>query len=111
MTFNSHKTTMPKTRQADYCLSCLDDSVFMDFNLNKDNCIYLVRISFDGYGCCNLEQPSEPLNQDYSIEFINQMKNENLNQKNIENLVRELIELNKEQIWEDALESYGLVNQ
>ena len=50
---------MPESRKADYYLSCLDSSVFIDFNRSNENLISLVRISFDGYGCCNLDEKSK----------------------------------------------------
>ena len=51
--FDFFKTSMPSTRKADYYLGGLDSSVFIDFNRTKENRISLVRISFDGYGCCD----------------------------------------------------------
>ena len=107
--FDFFKTTMPKTRKADYYLGCLDGSVFIDFNHSKDNGIFLVRISFDGYGCCNLEERAKPLNHKNSQKFIKEIRKEELNQEAIEILVKEAIRINKENIWTDAIEKYGLI--
>ena len=45
-----YKIKMPKSRKAKYYLGCYDGSVFIDLNKSSD-CIYLKRISFDGFGC------------------------------------------------------------
>lgn len=106
--YDFFKTTMPQTRKADFYLGCLDSCVFIDFNLNNNDQIYLQRISFDGYGCCELEN-SKALDQKDSIKFVEEMTRETIDQKIIEELVKELIGLNLEQIWTDALEDYKLI--
>lgn len=107
--FNFFKTTMPETRKTKYHLGCLDSSVFIDFDCSNENQIYMVRISFDGYGCCNLEDKSECLNLKDSQEFIEEFEKENFNQVTISRLVKELININKDHIWTDALKEYGLI--
>lgn len=102
------KTTMPQTRKADFYLGCLNSSVFIDFNLNNNDQIYLQRISFDGYGCCEVEN-SKTLDQRGSIKFVEEMNKESIDQKIVEQLVKRLIEVNSEQIWTDALEEYKLI--
>jgi len=111
MNFDFFQTTMPSTRKADFYLGCLDGSVFIDFNRTSNNQIYLCRISFDGYGCCNLENGSNPLSQNESKKFINEIKNENLNQAIITKLVKQIIKINREYIWNDALEKYNLISK
>ncbi len=109
--FDFFKTTMPKTRKADYYLGCLDSSVFLDFNRSDDNNISLIRISFDGYGCCNLDDKAKPLSAVDSEKFIEEMEKENFNQESIGSLVKEILKLNKDHIWTDALEEYGLMEK
>ena len=99
---------MPQSRKADYQLGCLDSSVFIDFNNTNENRIVLRRISFDGYGCCNLNEQANHLNIEDSQKFIEELKNEELNQNIITKLVKEAIKLNKKHIWTDAIEQYGL---
>ncbi len=43
-----------KTRACNYCFSLQGGNVFADFNIDNNQCLYLVRISFDGYGCCDV---------------------------------------------------------
>ncbi|MBL7888648.1 MAG: hypothetical protein JNL24_03790 [Bacteroidia bacterium] len=107
--FDFFKTTMPESRKADFYLGCLDSSVYMDFNCTADRRIYLCRISFDGYGCCNITNNAKCLDEQLSKKFIHEIGEDNLNQEKITKIVLELIRLNKDNIWSDALEEYGLL--
>ncbi len=109
--FDFHRTTMPADRKADYYLCYHDSSVFIDFNSSASNEISLIRISFDGFGCCDIEKQSKKLNLKDSQEFLKQIKQDNLNQEVIAELVKKLIFLNKDFIWTDALEKYGLIKK
>lgn len=63
-------TSMPDTRRANYHLSYSDGSVFLDFDTIDDS-IRLMRISFDGYGCCNLDRDTTtPMNPQDGREFL-----------------------------------------
>ncbi|MGS2727990.1 hypothetical protein ACU8DI_15395, partial [Psychroserpens sp. BH13MA-6] len=107
--FYFFKTILPKTRIADYCLGCLDSSVFIDFNRTEDNCISIIRISFDGYGCCELDNSAQSLNKSDSVEFIEQIESEKLNQEIITRLIKKIVSKNKNQIWTEAIKEYGLL--
>ena len=109
--FNFFKTTMPNTRKADFYLGCLDGSVFIEFNRKENDQISLVRISFDGYGCCNLDKKAESLNKEESALFIEELNKENLNQEAITELIKKAIEINEEHIWNDALQEYELIEK
>ena len=109
--FDFFKTIMPKTRKADFYLGCLDGSVFIDFNLTKDNLISLCRISFDGYGCCNITETKNLLNSELSKKFIEEISKDELDQKKLTPLIKEIIKINHEYIWADALEEYNLVDK
>ena len=101
-------TTMPESRKADYYLGYYEGSVYLDFNISEENLIYLIRISFDGYGCYNFETNSKPLNQNDSMLFIELIKESELHQVLLKYIVIKAIELNKENISEDALKEYKL---
>lgn len=109
--FNFFKTTMPKTRKADFYLGCLDGSVFIDFNRIENDQISLIRISFDGYGCCNLDKKAESLNKEESALFIEELNKDILNQEAITVLVKKAIEINEERIWNNALQEYELIEK
>jgi hypothetical protein len=109
--FDFFKTSMPESRKADFYLGCLNGSVFLDFNQSRENLISLRRISFDGYGCCNLEPTTNHLNHKSSRKFIELVSKDNLNQEELTILVKEIITLNMDNIWVDALEEYGLIDK
>ena len=107
--FDFFKTVMPNSRKADFYLGCLDGCVFIDFNITSDKLISLRRISFDGYGCCNLPGNPNLLNLEKSKRFIEELTKVELDQENLTLLVREIIKINKEFIWTDALDEYKLI--
>lgn len=107
---NFFKTTMTETRKADYYLGCLDSTVFFDFNVSDKNLVYLIRISFDGYGCCNFEDKSKPLSIEDSKIFIQFIDRDEFFQYIIGSLVKKAIRINKENIWIDALNEYELLD-
>jgi hypothetical protein len=45
--------SLPPFRGGRFCLSLQEDSVFADFDVGDDGRVVLLRISFDGYGCCS----------------------------------------------------------
>ena len=109
--FDFFKTTMPASRKADFYLGCLEGSVFLDFNWTTDKRINLCRISFDEYGCCNLGNNAKSLDDDLSNDFVEQLGKHTLEQNEITQIVLEVIRLNKDNIWTDALEEYNLVDK
>ena len=109
--FDFFKTTMPKSRKADFYLGCLDGSVFIDFNLTKNNLVSLCRISFDGYGCCNIIGTKNLLDAELSKMFIEEISKEELNQNKLTYLVKEIIKINQDYIWTDALKEYNLIDK
>lgn len=109
--FGFFKTSMPDSRKADFYLGCLDGSIFIDFNKTKDNRISLCRISFDGYGCCNLHKNTMCLDSKSSKAFVDEISKDNLEQQKIKKLVLELIQLNKDHIWKDALDEFNLLDK
>jgi hypothetical protein len=109
--FDFLKTTMHDSRKADFHLGCLVGSVFIDFNLTSEKLIRLCRISFDGYGCCNLDNNSKSLNEKLSQSFINEIDKINFDQEKMTKIVLILIGMNKDYIWTDALEEYNLIDK
>ena len=109
--FQFFNSTMPDSRKADFYLGCLDGCVFLDFNYTTEKRINLCRISFDGYGCCNLDFKAKCIDDQLSKDFVEQISKENLDQEKITKIVLELIRLNKDNIWTDALEEYNLTDK
>jgi len=108
--FDFFKTQMPDSRKADFYLGCLEGSVFMDFNQSLENLIFLCRISFDGYGCCELSGTTKFLNAELSKQFLHEIAKDEINQQKMTNIVKEIIKINSEHIWTDALKEYNLID-
>ena len=105
---NFFLANMPASRPADYCLGYMDGSVFIDFNNLDNGCIYLKRISFDGYGCCELTSNIAALNKVESDDFKKIYENNLFDQSGLTTIVKKAIALNKSLIWADALNEYQL---
>ncbi|MDH7462157.1 hypothetical protein QEG73_12740 [Chitinophagaceae bacterium 26-R-25] len=71
---------IPENRKADFYLGCLGGSVFIDFNKSDDKLISLCRISFDGYGCCEIADTANSLNFEMSQKFIEEIEKDKLDQ-------------------------------
>lgn len=65
---------MPDRRKADFYLGCLDGSIFFDFNYTSDKRIDLRRISFDSYGCCDLDNKAKSLDEQSSKDFNDEIE-------------------------------------
>jgi hypothetical protein len=109
--FNFFRTTMPDSRKADFHLGCLDGCIFIDVDKSSDGLISLSRISFDGYGCCELNEHTNYLTRELSAQFLDEINKEYMDQSVMTNIVKALIDLNKEHIWSEALDEYNLLNQ
>ena len=101
-------TAMPNSRPADYYLGCLEGSVFIDFDNYENERICLKRISFDGYGCCNLGDQAIPMNKIDSRAFKEIIEARLSNQSQLTTIVKNTIFINRKLIWKDALDKYGL---
>lgn len=102
--------TMP-TRPCRYCLSLQEGSVFLDLDVDKNDCLYIVRISYDGYGCCHAdgEKKPKPLSIALSKRLIELIETGNLEQTEASDILSRYLEENKEVLWEDALRDHKLI--
>ena len=99
------------TRPCRYCLSMQDDSVFADFNVDENGCLYILRISYDGYGCCTLDSKIKigKIDKIKSESVINQIEANNFESLEMIQIIREYFQENKEFLWEDALKDHDLI--
>jgi hypothetical protein len=102
-------TTMPSSRPADYYLGYMEGCVFLDFNNYREDKVRLARISFDGYGCCDLGEDAVPLDESDSQSFKDIIRENIREQSKLLTIIKQAIRLNKESIWIDALEEYRLI--
>lgn len=107
--FGFYNTSMPSSRPADYHIGCHGGSVFLDFNNYNEKLIYLTRISFDGYGCCNIGDTVKPMSEEDSIIFKKNIASKSINQEYLAEIVKKTIHNNKDLICIDALKEYGFM--
>jgi hypothetical protein len=99
------------TRPCRYCLAIKDDSVFIDLDVDDKGCLFLVRISFDGYGCCepNKNKPIGKISESKSKKLIKQIKANKFEILESQKILTEYLSKNKEYLWEDALQEHELI--
>lgn len=108
---NIRKFEPMETRPCHYCLALQDDSVFADFDINENENLFLVRISFDGYGCCH---PSSKIrigeiNKKQSKRLIKLIESEEFKTTEASEIISNYLTENKSALWEDALIKHGLI--
>lgn len=97
------------TRPCKYSLALQDDSVFADFNVSPKGRLYLVRISFDGYGCCEPKLKVDEMNTLSSEQFIASVESNNLQSPEMSELLSSYFRENKSALWEEVLIEYELI--
>ena len=100
---------MLPTRPCKFCLSFQDDSVFADFDIDQDQRVVLVRISFDRFGCCRTEEHIKRMNLNDSRILLEWMDKEDVNREEIEAALSRYFQENNDVIWNDALEFHELL--
>lgn len=98
---------IPHFRGAAYQLNYLNGCVFIDFGQVKPDQLYLSIISFDGYGACRIGS-ARLLDQELSKELVQCFAQTSLDQDRMWGLMKCVIDLNRDKLWSDALEEYGL---
>ena len=104
-----HEWAVP-TRPCDYSLA-IGDVAFADFGFDEHGHLQLIRISFDGYGCCTPDPATvSPMNGDDSAELIARIESdEPLATEAVRSMLRRYFEAHRTVVWEDALVDFGLV--
>lgn len=96
-----------ESRPCRFCLSLQDDSVFADFDVDEGGQVFLLRISFDGYGCCSGD--FRKMNFDDSRLLIDSVERSVVQDPKIEVVLRTYFEENAGVIWNDALATHELL--
>ena len=103
------KSEVMPSRLCSYCLALQDDSVFADFEIDEAECLYLVRISFDGFGCCK-PTPGigkiDPMNSEYLVKAI---ETDNFSLPKVSEILSSYFRQNKSYLWQDALIEHELI--
>ncbi len=84
--------------------------MFADFDVDDGGHVFLVRISFDGYGCCRIDGAKRKMNLGDSCKLIEWVESDNINHDGMIAILVKYFKENKDIIWEDALAHHGLLS-
>jgi hypothetical protein len=99
------------TRPCRFCLCLQGGSVFADFDVDSDGKVHLVRISFDGYGCCSTEGKAAKMPVDESHTLVGLVNNDDVNRDEVREILYGYFEQNQRVIWRDALKEHELLKR
>lgn len=97
------------TRPCDFSLGLQEDCVFADFNIDANGLVYLVGISFDGYGYCGVNDSTRTMTLEDSRQVVKWVESENVNHDEMSSILTNHFRRNKDLLWEDALSEHGLI--
>ena len=100
---------MPPVRQSRYCLGLQDGSVFADFDLDDQGCAFLLRISFDGYGCCRTAGKASTMSSEVSERLVHLIEADDVASGELAAILSTYFQENSDVIWKDALEEHDLL--
>lgn len=102
--------TMP-TRPCKLSLALQDDTVFADFDVDEGGCLFLVGISFDGYGYCDLAWAINPVKMPLgdSRKLFDFAEAGQLSNSSVSEILTSYFVACGEQVWQDALREHNLV--
>jgi hypothetical protein len=86
-------------------------SAFADFSIDSDGLVYLVRISFDGYGCCATEGKVARMPLDESHTLVKLVNTDDVNRDEIREILYRYFDQNQNVIWRDALVEHELLKR
>ena len=96
------------TRPCSFCLCLQGGSVFADFEMDDADTIALRRISFDGYGCCEVESTTRMSSGDSRL-LLDAIARGELESVQVEEVLRRYFRESKDVIWSDALAEHDLL--
>ncbi len=100
---------MMPTRPCSFCLSLQGGSVFADFDTDHADIVSLRRISFDGFGCCDVGETVTKMSSDDSRLLLDAMARGEVGSVQVEETLRRYFRENMDVIWSDALAEHGLL--
>lgn len=100
---------MMATRPCCFCLCLKDGSVFADFETDESKLISLLRISFDGFGCCSVQGKTTKMSLNDSSLLLSAVASKQLDAPFIDDILRRYFRSNLDVIWGDALTDHELL--
>ncbi|WP_437185130.1 hypothetical protein SH668x_002222 [Planctomicrobium sp. SH668] len=98
------------TRPCAFSLNLQGGSVFVDFDVEPNGLVHLVRISFDGYGCCNTAGNVTRLSAVESQILIQFDDTYQASCEQVSEILLRYFNHNRDTIWQDALRVYSLID-
>jgi len=95
-------------RPCSFCLCLQGGSVFADFDTDDGDIISLRRISFDGYGCCEVQSMTRMSSADSRL-LLDAIAGSELEGAQVEDVLRRYFRASKDVIWSDALAEHDLL--
>ena len=86
-----------------------EGSVFADFDTDDADIITLRRISFDGFGCCEVGESIKRMSSGDSRLLLDAIARGELGSVPVEDILRRYFRENKDAIWSDALAEHDLL--
>ncbi|SRR6185312_5341044 len=99
------------TRPCRFCLCLQGGSVFADFDVDSEGRAHIVRISFDGYGCCATAGKVSRLSIEDSRALIEGIDSDEVNCDEVSRILYRYLDQNKDVIWRDALAEHELLKR
>ena len=99
---------MLPSRPCRFCLSLQGGSAFADFNVDADGRVFAVRVSFDGYGCCDAPANVGRMDAHDSDALLAMVKQGSIDAR-ASDVLRAYFQENRHAFWSDALADHGLV--
>jgi hypothetical protein len=102
---------MLPTRPCDFCLALQDDSVFADFKLDEHGRAHLVRISYDGYGCCHPEFNADRgyMCREDTKQLLDLIESDKVQHPDAARILSTFFSQHQDDIWADALRDHELL--
>ena len=102
-------SSMMSTRPCRFCLCLQGGSVFADFDTDDADRVILKRISFDGFGCCTVDDSITKMNLFDSRLLLDAVSSGVLDSTQVEDALRRYFQENTQVIWSDALAEHELL--
>lgn len=97
------------TRPCSFCLRLQGGSVFADFDTDDADIVSLRRISFDGYGCCEVGDRVTRMSEGDSRILLAAIARSEPRSAQVEEILRKYFRQNADVIWSDALAEHELI--
>jgi hypothetical protein len=99
---------MQPSRPCRFCLALQGGSVFADFDVDPDGRVFAVRVSFDGYGCCEASVGVGRMSVRDSEALLAMVQQGSILAAAAQAL-RAYFQQNRDAFWSDALTHHGLL--